>query len=213
MPAWGSEAWGRQSARFEYDFEIAFIAEFLQNWRKSLQGNCFGLCQWYLAETPGEVGNFLETQAGVEANDPRSFGSSMMDFNRIPKMLYYAYKAAWRPYSLEPVVAIAHHWNRSGAVAVNVFGNCPSVRLLINGTSQGTKTPNPWTGAGTNNDLRDSTTQLPFQCVWTVTWAAGTPPFLFVSACPALLPGLLPRSRPSPRVNGADPPLGMCAMK
>jgi hypothetical protein len=174
MPAWGSEAWGRQSARFEYDFEIAFIAEFLQNWRKSQQGNCFGLCQWYLAETPGEVGNFLEMQAGVEANDPRSFGSSMTDFNRIPKMLYYAYKAAWRPYSLEPVVAIAHHWNRSGAVAVNVFSNCPGVRLLINGTSQGTKIPNPWTGAGTNNDLTETTTQLPFECTWNVTWAAGT---------------------------------------
>jgi hypothetical protein len=175
MPAWGSEAWGRQSSRPAYDFEIAFLAEFLQNWRKSQQGNCFGLCQWYLAETPGEVGNFLEMQAGVETRDPRSFGSSMMDFNRIPKMLYYAYKAAWRPYSLEPVVAIAHHWNRTGTVRVNVFSNCPSVRLLINGVAQGTtKIPNPWTGAGTNNDLTETTTQLPFQCTWDVTWAAGT---------------------------------------
>jgi hypothetical protein len=96
----------------------------------------------------------------------------MVDFSRIPKFLYYAYKACWRPYSLEPVVALAHHWNRSGAVRENVFSNCPSVKLLINGVSQGVKTPNPWTGTGDGND--QATTQLPFQCFWDVTWAAGT---------------------------------------
>jgi hypothetical protein len=173
-PAWGAEAWGRQTSRFAYDHEIEFCAEFLQNWRKSWQANCFGLCQWYLAETPGEVGNFLEMKSGEETREPRSFGSSMMDFHRIPKFLYYAYKAAWRPYSLEPVVAIAHHWNRSGNVRVNVFSNCPKVRLLINGTSQGEKTPNPSTGVSPNNDLTQNTTQLPFQCYWDVTWQAGT---------------------------------------
>jgi beta-galactosidase len=171
-PAWGAEAWGRQSSRAAYDFEIEFAAEFLQNWRKSIQGNCFGLAQWYLAETPGEVGNFREMMAGVETREPRSFGSSMMDFNRIPKFLYYMYKAAWRPYSLEPVVAIAHHWNRSGNVRVNVFSNCPKVKLLINGTSQGEKVPNAWTGTGTGMD--QNTTQLPFQCTWDVAWVSGT---------------------------------------
>jgi|WetSurMetagenome_2_1015567.scaffolds.fasta_scaffold00077_18 beta-galactosidase len=174
-PAWGAEAWGRQSSRFAYDFEISFAAEFVQNWRKSWQGNCFGLCQWYLAETPGEVGDFLEMKAGVETRDPRSFGSSMMDFNRIPKMLYKIYAACWIPYSIKPVVYIAHHWNRSGTVRVNVFSNCPSVKLRLNGTDLGNKTPNPSTGAGSNNDLTETTTQLPFQCYWdNVTWAAGT---------------------------------------
>jgi beta-galactosidase len=173
-PAWGAEAWGRQSSRPAYDFEIAFAAEFVQNWRKSWQANCFGLCQWYLAETPGEVGNFLEMQAGVETRDPRSFGSSMTDFNRIPKMLYKIYAACWIPYSIKPVAYIAHHWNRSGTARVNVFSNCPSVKLRLNGTDLGNKTPNPSTGAGTNNDLTQTTTQLPFQCYWDVAWAAGT---------------------------------------
>ena len=173
-PAWGAEAWGRQSSRPAYDYEIAFAAEFVQNWRKSWQANCFGLCQWYLAETPGEVGNFLEVQGGAETREPRSFGSSMTDFNRIPKMLYKIYAACWIPYSIKPVVYIAHHWNRSGTVRVNVFSNCPSVKLRLNGTDLGNKTPNPSTGAGTNNDLTETTTQLPFQCYWDVAWASGT---------------------------------------
>ena len=50
--------------------------------------------------------------------------------------------AAWTPFSLRPVVRLAHHWNRSGPVTVNAFSNCPSVRLRINGADQGTRTPN-----------------------------------------------------------------------
>ena len=175
MPAWGSEAWGLQTARFTYGHEIEFAAEFLKNWHDSWTAKCFGLCQWYLAETPGEVGNFLEMKAGEETRQPRSFGSSMMDFNRIPKLLYYAYKAAWRPYSLEPVVAIANHWNRSGTVRVNVFSNCPKVRLLVNGKNMAEKAPNSKDGVGTMNDLSETTTQLPFQCSFdNVAWQTGT---------------------------------------
>jgi hypothetical protein len=169
-PAWGAEAWGRQSARYAYNKEIQFAGEFVQNWRKNIQGNCFGLCQWYLAETPGEAGNFLEGPQGAQV---RSFGSSMMDFNRIPKMLYKIYQACWVPYSIKPVVSLAHHWNRSGTVRVNAFSNCPQVKLLLNGTDLGNKTPNPWTGTGDGTD--SATTQLPFQCWWdNVTWATGT---------------------------------------
>jgi hypothetical protein len=167
-PAWGAEAWGRHGARFAYDNEIEFAAEFMQNWHKSWQANCFGLCQWYLAETPGEDSPFL----GV-AGDPRSFGSSMMDFNRLPKMLYKMYAASWIPYSIKPVVYLAHHWNRSGAVRVNAWSNCPTVKLRLNGTDLGNKTPNP--AAGTGNDMSATTTQLPYQCYWdNVTWASGT---------------------------------------
>ncbi|HUI92119.1 MAG TPA: DUF4982 domain-containing protein [Chitinivibrionales bacterium] len=169
-PCWGAEAWGgSRTARFAWDWEIAFASEYLQNWKKSRQANCFGLAQWYLCETPGESGNFLE---GEGEGSVRSFGSSMMDFNRIPKLLYKAYQAAWLPYSVKPVVSLAHHWNRSGAVQVNAFSNCPSVRLLINGADQGVKTPNPWSGSG--DGTGQATTQLPFQCSWNVTWASGT---------------------------------------
>ncbi len=170
-PAWCAEAWNRSSARFAYDYEIAFAAQYFQNWRASVAANCFGVCQWYMADTPGEQADYLEGQpaAGV-----RSTGTSMMDFNRFPKMLYKIYQAAWTPYSIKPVVSLAHHWNRSGTVRVNAFSNCPSVRLSLNGTAISTKTPNPATGSGDNNDLTQTTTQLPFQCYWDVAWAAGT---------------------------------------
>jgi hypothetical protein len=169
-PCWGAEAWGgKRSARYAYDYELAFAGEYVQNWKKARQANCFGLAHWYLCETPGESGAFLE---GVAEGGVRSFGSSMMDFNRIPKLLYKIYQAAWTPFTVKPVVSLAHHWNRAGNVRVNAFSNCPSVRLLINGASQGTKTPNPWTGAGDGTD--QNTTQLPYQCYWDVTWAPGT---------------------------------------
>jgi hypothetical protein len=172
-PAWGAEAWGRHASRIDYDHEMTFAEEFMQNWKKSIAANCFGLCQWYLAETPGEAADFLD---GTLSANVRSFGSSMMDFNRIPKMLYKMYSAAWIPYSTKPVVYLAHHWNRSGTVRVNAFSNCPSVKLLVNGTTIGTKTPNPATGTGSDaTNIGETTTILPFQCYWdNVTWVTGT---------------------------------------
>jgi hypothetical protein len=169
-PWWGAESWGRQSSRAAYDYEIWFAAEFLRNWSADLTNTThpFGICQWYLAETPGEVGNF------PEGGSPRSFGSSMTDFNRLPKMLYKIYSAAWLPFSVKPVVFLDKHWNRAGAVSVNAFSNCPSVRLLINGATQGTKTPNTFAGTNNQNDISQTTTQMPFQCNWNVTWATGT---------------------------------------
>jgi hypothetical protein len=171
-PAWNAEVWNIHSKRTAYDFELQFAAPFLQNWRKSVAANCFGIAHWYMAETPGESHDYVE---GSPVTVAKCTGGSMMDFNRFPKMLYKMYQACWTEYSIKPVVSIAHHWNRSGTVRVNVFSNCPSVKLSINGKSQGVKTPNPWTGSGSNNDLTQNTTQLPFQCYWdNVTWAAGT---------------------------------------
>ncbi len=166
--------WGRQSARYAYDYEIAFVAEFLDNWRRSRNSAAFGIAQWYLAETPGEAGSFLEGPSGPQV---RSFGSSMMDFNRIPKLLYYAYQAAWTPYATKPVVALAHHWNRTGAVTVNAFSNCPKVRLSINGTAvTPDQAPNPvGTSTQVASDLTENSTVLPMEVTWkNVTWAAGT---------------------------------------
>jgi hypothetical protein len=170
-PAWGAEGWSytNRSSRFAYDQELAFASQYIQNWKRSKQANCFGMVQWYFAETPGEYGDFMEG-----GGTPRSFGTSMMDFNRIPKLLYNIYRAAcWIPYSIKPGVALAHHWNRSGTVRVNAFSNCPKVRLLINGVSQGDKVPNPWTGTG-EEENNQNTTQLPYQCWWDVAWASGT---------------------------------------
>jgi beta-galactosidase len=180
-PAWGSEYWGNGTARgLAYDHEIAFTAPFLNDWRKSKQANAFGMVQWYFADTPGETGLYAEyqqfrgtPQQSSFENSVRSIGASSIDVNRFPKLLHHAYQAAWTPFTVKPVVHLAHHWNRSGQVTVNAFSNCPSVRLRINGADQGTKTPNPW-NSDSNSNLTQSTTLLPFQASWNVAFAPGT---------------------------------------
>jgi beta-galactosidase len=188
-PAWGAEYWGLQSARYAYDYQIEFVAQFLDNWRRSRNSNAFGVAQWYLAETPGEAGDFIEGPSGPQV---RSFGSSMTDFNRIPKYLYYAYQANWVPYSTQPIVKLAYHWNRSGAVTVNGFSNCPQVQLSLNGTQIGTnQTPNPiGTATTVASDLTEESTVLPAEVTWqNVTWATGTLRADCVDATGALVAG------------------------
>jgi beta-galactosidase len=156
-PSWGSEAWNYDARdfRYNYDNELTYASSYVLNWRDSKKAKCFGLVQWYMAETPGETGI------------GRSFGTSMMDWSRIPKMLYYIYQACWMNYAVKPVVKLAHHWNRSGTVTVNAFSNCPKVRLLLNGTEQGTaQVPVTDDAAGG--------AKLPRQCSWSVGFAAGT---------------------------------------
>ncbi|GGP27911.1 hypothetical protein GCM10010971_37300 [Silvimonas amylolytica] len=170
-PAWGAEYWGAGTARQAWDYELAFAAPFLDNWRKGVAINAFGMAQWYFADSPGESSTYVE---GTTGPGVRSLGASMVDMNRFPKLLYYVYQAAWTPYSIKPVVKLAHHWNRSGNIQVNAFSNCPSVRLLINGTAQGSdQTPNPWNSDSSAN-LTQSTTKMPFQVHWNVNWVAGT---------------------------------------
>ncbi len=107
--------------------------------------------------------------------------------NRFPRLLYYIYEANWTPYSIKPVVALAHHWNRAyeytqgTPIQENAFSNCPAVRLLINGVAKdpvtgaalADQTPNPW-NIQTNSDLTQNTTVMPGQVHWMVNWAPGT---------------------------------------
>jgi hypothetical protein len=176
-PAWGAEWWSDYSrmARFEYDYELAFCADYMNTWVKSRAANCFGMAQWYMAETPGEDGISLPYKGLATYPKCRSFECSMMDFNRIPKLLYYGYKACWIPFAAKPVVKLGNHWNRSGAVRVYGFSNCPQVKLLLNGTAVGTKAPNGLTGVAPNGDHNQTTTQLPCEVWWdNVAWASGT---------------------------------------
>jgi beta-galactosidase len=185
-PAFGSEYWGNGSARgLAYDYELAFAAPFLDSWRQSRQANAFGMAHWYFADTPGETGLYAEYQkdlntpmAATDEASVRGLGDSMVDMNRFPKLLYYVYEAAWTPFSLKPVVQLAHHWNRAyqgaGPIQVNAFSNCPSVKLLINGQQQGAvETPNSWQSDSRAN-LTQTTTLMPFQTSWMVNWVAGT---------------------------------------
>ena len=154
-PCYGAEGWGQAGTRFDYDGELTFAQYYMSTWKSGKNVDAFGMCQWYMAESPGESGL------------GRNFACSMMDGNRIPKMLYKIYAACWFPYSVRPIVYLANHWNRSGAVTVNAFSNCPTVRSLVNGVAQGAdQTPYPDSGNGT--------ALLAHQCSWNVTWQSGT---------------------------------------
>lgn len=172
VPAWGSEYWGDGLGRWKYDFEIQFAASYIRDWVHSVAGKSFGIAHWYLADTPGEINTQTDGTLNTEV---RSNGASMMDAHRLPRLLYYIYESVWTPYSVKPVVKLAHTWNRSGVVRVNAFSNCPAVRLTLNGQQiGGEQVPNP-TNTDPSADITQNTTLLPGQVHWdNVTWAPGT---------------------------------------
>jgi hypothetical protein len=171
-PAWSAEYWGAGEFREGWDYQIAMVASFLNDWHNGVAAGAFGMAHWYLADTPGETSTSF---SGSTDRHMRSLGSSMVDGNRLPKLLYHAYHSLWTPLAISPVVALDHHWNRAGLVTVNAFSNCEKVRLLVNGQVQGEdQTPNP---IDTPNitDLSETTTSLPHQVHWSnVQWQAGT---------------------------------------
>ena len=202
-PAFGAEYWdnigtGRGLA---YDNELAFAAPYIDDWRRGREANAFGMAQWYFADTPGEVSLWSEDQnrPSPVATDPntgqvfswstyvRSLGYSMVDQNRFPRLLYYVYAANWIPYSIKPVVALAHHWNRAyeytrgTPLQENAFSNCPMVRLLINGVAKdpvsgatlADQVPNAW-NVDSGSNLTQNTTLMPGQVHWMVNFAPGT---------------------------------------
>lgn len=204
-PAWGAEYWGIGSQRHAFDFELAYALNYLVPYSQARKAGTFGMAQWYFADTPGETIEFDEgtedathftiDAAGnkVFAHNVRSIGSSMVDQNRYPRMLYYIYQSVWTPFDIKPVVKLAHHWNRAGDVQVNAFSNCPAVRLLVNGVPQGAdQKPNPWdtideqsynaenvgndplTGHVKGSVQAQATTKLPGQVHWNVQWQSGT---------------------------------------
>jgi hypothetical protein len=189
-PAFGAEYWDNMGTGrgLAYDYELAFAAPYLDDWRRGRTANAFGMAQWYFAESPGEVSLWAEYQNQPNmVNFVRSLGYSSTDANRFPRLLYYIYQANWIPYSVQPVVHLAHHWNRAyeytagTPIQENAFSNCPGVRLLINGVPAdpvtGTllqdQTPNPW-NVNSSTDLTQNTTVMPGQVHWTVNWAPGT---------------------------------------
>ena len=189
-PAFGAEYWDNMGTGrgLAYDYELAFAAPYLDDWRKGRAANAFGMAQWYFAESPGEISLWAEYQNQPNmVNFVRSLGYSSTDANRFPRLLYYIYQANWIPYTVQPVVHLAHHWNRAYEYTAgtplqeNAFSNCPAVRLLINGVPNdpvtGTplqdQTPNPW-NVNSSTNLTQSTTVMPGQVHWMVNWAPGT---------------------------------------
>ncbi|MBB6143569.1 hypothetical protein HNQ77_001518 [Silvibacterium bohemicum] len=190
FPAFGAEYWdnvgtGRGLA---WDFELAFAAPYLKDWRDGRAANTMGMAQWYFADSPGEVSLYAEFQNQPNmSNFVRSLGYSSVDMNRFPRGLFYMYQANWVPFSVQPVVHLAHHWNRAyeytpgTPIQENAFSNCPSVRLLINGAAKDPVTgegladliPNSW-DIDPSSNLTQNSTILPGQVSWPVNWASGT---------------------------------------
>ncbi len=189
-PAFGAEYWDNMGTGrgLAWDYELAFAAPYLNDWSNGRAANAFGMAQWYFADSPGEVSLYAEFQnQPAMSNYVRSLGYSSVDMNRFPRLLYYIYQANWVPYSIKPVVHLAHHWNRAyeytpgTPIQENAFSNCPSVRLLINGvaadpvtgTALADQTPNPW-NINSGADLAQNSTVIPGQVHWMVNWAPGT---------------------------------------
>ena len=189
-PAFGAEYWDNMGTGrgLAYDYELAFAAPYLDDWRQGRAANAFGMAQWYFAESPGEVSLWAEYQNQPNmSNFVRSLGYSSTDANRFPRLLYYIYQANWIPYSVQPLVHLAHHWNRAyeysqgTPLQENAFSNCPAVRLLINGVAKDPVTgmpladlkPNPW-NVNSSSDLTQNTTVMPGQVHWMVNWVPGT---------------------------------------
>ena len=196
-PAFGAEYWTNKGngRGLNYDYELAFAGPVMNPWAQARAANTFGMSHWYYADTPGETCTWLEydnfdyppgTPVNM-SNYVRSLGLSMVDQNRFPRLLYYVYQANWVPYSVKPVVHLAHHWNRSyqtNPIQENAFSNCPAVRLLINGAAKDPVTgaaladqvPNDWegySGAAGSTDMSQSSTTLPGQVHWMVNWKSG----------------------------------------
>ncbi len=189
-PAFGAEYWDNMGTGrgLAWDYELAFAAPYLDDWRRGREANAFGMAQWYFADSPGEVSLYAEFQnQPTMSNFVRSLGYSSVDMNRFPRLLYYIYQANWVPYSVKPMVHLAHHWNRAyeytagTPIQENAFSNCPSVRLLVNGVAKdpvtgatlADQTPNAW-NVVSNSNLTQATTVMPGQAHWMVNWAAGT---------------------------------------
>lgn len=189
-PAFGAEYWDNMGTGrgLAYDYQLAFAAPYLDDWRRGRAANAFGMAQWYFAESPGEVSLWAEYQNQPNmVNFVRSLGYSSTDANRFPRLLYYIYQANWIPYSVKPVVHLAHHWNRAyeytagTPIQENAFSNCPGVRLLINGLPNDPvtgaplpdQTPNPW-NINSSSNLTQNTTVMSAQVHWMVNWAPGT---------------------------------------
>ncbi|MGA9670933.1 MAG: fibronectin type III domain-containing protein, partial [Terracidiphilus sp.] len=198
-PAFGAEYWTNKGngRGLNYDYELAFAGPVMNPWAQARAANTFGMSHWYYADTPGETCTWLEydnfdyppgTPVNM-SNYVRSLGLSMVDQNRFPRLQYYVYQANWVPYSIKPVVHLAHHWNRSyqtNPIQENAFSNCPAVRLLINnkpavdpvtGAVQPDQVPNDWegySGAAGKTDMTQSTTTLPGQVHWMVNWQSGS---------------------------------------
>ena len=189
-PAFGAEYWDNAGTGrgLAWDYELAFAAPYLNDWRNGRAANTFGMAQWYFADSPGEDSLYAEFQNQQQMQHlVRSLGYSSVDMNRFPRLLYYIYQANWVPYAVQPVVHLAHHWNRGyeytqgTPIQENAFSNCPAVRLLINGVAKDPltgatledQTPNPW-NINSSADQTQNTTVIPGQVHWMVNWTPGT---------------------------------------
>ncbi|HEX7816189.1 beta-1,3-glucanase family protein [Dyella sp.] len=199
-PTYGAEYWSNWGVqRSSYDYELAFALQYLTPWMQGRKANNFGMTQWYFADSPGEIFEFVD---GTDQTLVRSMAQSMVDMNRFPRLLYYIYQANWAQYPQIKSIKLAGTWNRpAGMTRVNAFSNCPAVQLMVNGSPVGgPQVPNSWDSdttadsalvgtaqAGTDLEgnptrqpvpadvqLAEQTTKLPGQVHWDTAYQPGT---------------------------------------
>ena len=201
-PAFGAEYWdnmgtgrGTQTGTgantvYAYDYELAFAAPYLDDWRQGRAANAFGMAQWYFADTPGEDQSLGGVSKSANAMQhlvrslwatPRwirtvSRGCSTTSIRRTGLLTRSSRWFTWRITGIAPTSTLRElRFRRMRSATV------PSVRLLINGVAKDPVTgvaladqvPNPW-NINSHADLSQSTTVMPGQVHWMVNWAPGT---------------------------------------
>ncbi|MFB0516545.1 MAG: glycoside hydrolase family 2 TIM barrel-domain containing protein [Candidatus Neomarinimicrobiota bacterium] len=130
-----------------YHVEDSKAPDFSENWQLAFHKRYWeqivqrpyiaGSCVWNMFD-------FGSYEKG--GNIPHINQKGLADFARVPKDVFYFYQSIWTE---EPMIYIVSHtWlQRAGvegeAKQIEVFSNCDSVELLINGESLGTR-PQPF---------------------------------------------------------------------
>jgi beta-galactosidase len=103
--------------------------------------------------------------------DFQTYPSGVIDYFRLPKFSYYFFQSQRDPHlKIEnidsgPMLFIANYWTENSPKDVTVFSNCDSVRLLLNGESIATQTPD-------QNSISDHLLHPPFTFK-NVSWQSG----------------------------------------
>jgi hypothetical protein len=158
-PYFCAESWMSANARYSYPWEVQHTDAYVDERNKVLRDKGLGYAHWMFMECSEEsYKQFLDPSILKTQN--KTLGCSMIDHNRIPKLIYNVCKnAIWVPFEIRPGVALQSHWNYSaGNQTVIAYSNCPRVELFLNGVSKGVVTPNATTT----------------KCTWTIAWEAGT---------------------------------------
>ncbi|MBA3655808.1 MAG: DUF4982 domain-containing protein [Gemmatimonadaceae bacterium] len=119
-----------------FDFSGTWMRRFHESYLRQINSR-----SWLAGTAVWSQFDFSQPETG--GSIPYMNQKGLETWDRTPKDAYYLYKANWNP---APMVYIASRgWNRRLGLAetqpIDVYSNLPRVELLVNGTSQGVKSP------------------------------------------------------------------------